>query len=526
MEIKDRNYPFIKNQYYPGKLMHAGDFIHEQEYGNKKLEFLNHSFYGYGIIRGLKAETGVNGGLCLKAGSALDGQGRIIVVPEDVTVEKKDIEISKEVSSEDFILGLCYAEQTVETERALLDGEGENFRPGRKAEAFCLTAIAVEEWERQTKDTETAEERFWDKRILYEDEECRLTFRMPKLVPSVGVFRVSIEAEVLNTGAAAVEFHCQARLAGGRFAHTGRHHAVFENREPLLNGRMRQEWTVSAQAEHSCPVVLTLSEFCIRKDGRSGTQGSAFEFLAQTVTNYDEEMKSRLADTEQNAPKWVALAHIKTGEGNDLQVTTKGVRRYAANPLTEEKVRHIKEEAGISKDGARPSYPPGPFPEPFPPEPPGPYPPGPFPKPQPPEPVPEIDRAQLEKILKEEYGRRIHRGVTVVEVPGRYKRGQVLYSPPIEHGFGAAEVLISCGRIYEDNNPAYWEKERVLHTVMYGAEALFTERHEKGWRIAAHALEKNIEEGTFRIAVTLQKGRKRNAGREVAISWTAVKTGW
>ncbi len=75
------NVPFVKSSYYPGKLLHASDFIREQEYGNRKLEFINRKFHGWGIIEGLEIRIGKDGSLHLMQGSAIDPCGRIIVVP-------------------------------------------------------------------------------------------------------------------------------------------------------------------------------------------------------------------------------------------------------------------------------------------------------------------------------------------------------------------------------------------------------------------------------------------------------------
>ena len=49
---------FVRSAYYPGKLLHAGDFITDQEYGNRKLAFIIRNLHGWGILEGLEAEEG------------------------------------------------------------------------------------------------------------------------------------------------------------------------------------------------------------------------------------------------------------------------------------------------------------------------------------------------------------------------------------------------------------------------------------------------------------------------------------
>ena len=111
------DYPFLKSAYYTGKLLHAADFIREQKYVNSKLEFVNRKFHGWGIIEGLEVQTGQDGSLYLSGGSAIDPQGRILTVPEDRRVYPGEIEGIRTETEQDFILGVCYAEQTLETER-------------------------------------------------------------------------------------------------------------------------------------------------------------------------------------------------------------------------------------------------------------------------------------------------------------------------------------------------------------------------------------------------------------------------
>lgn len=107
-------YLFVKNRYYPGKLLHAGDFIREQEYGNAKLEFLNRKLHGWGIIQGLEVRPGEKNILCVRAGSAIDRRGRLIVVPEDIAAEAEDLRGWTDETARDFILGIQYDEKAID----------------------------------------------------------------------------------------------------------------------------------------------------------------------------------------------------------------------------------------------------------------------------------------------------------------------------------------------------------------------------------------------------------------------------
>lgn len=59
--------------------------------------------------------------------------------------------------------------------------------------------------------------------------------------------------------------------------------------------------------------------------------------------------------------------------------------------------------------------------------------------------------------------------------------------------------------------------------MIQGDEGLFPEQ-KGGWEIEKQALRQNVAEGTFQIALTLSKGKRRNRIREVAVSWIAVRS--
>lgn len=119
------------------------------------------------------------------------------------------------------------------------------------------------------------------------------------------------------------------------------------------------------------------------------------------------------------------------------------------------------------------------------------------------------------------------RGVTVIPIPGRCRRGQILYSDEISHGFPGEEVLICWGVIYENSDYVYWNHSKVQYTVVQGDQKLFPglwdTGREAGQSIGRQAIRQNVEKGTFQIALTLSAGHRKNRGREVAISWTAFR---
>ncbi|UVI27390.1 hypothetical protein [Paenibacillus spongiae] len=78
---------FERNRYYTGKLLTVRDFQTEQSYLNEKRHLLNRLIHGSGIVYGLQVEpltaSPDNRGLLIRAGVAIDGCGKEIVVSRD-----------------------------------------------------------------------------------------------------------------------------------------------------------------------------------------------------------------------------------------------------------------------------------------------------------------------------------------------------------------------------------------------------------------------------------------------------------
>ena len=110
--------PARRNRYYYGKLMDVLHFSMEQQYVLAKEWLYNRAVLGSGVVCGLGVEpltTSDGNGVVVRAGLAIDGWGREIVVPEDVALvpleltdpcgKPSDTALPKETR-----IDLCYAE--------------------------------------------------------------------------------------------------------------------------------------------------------------------------------------------------------------------------------------------------------------------------------------------------------------------------------------------------------------------------------------------------------------------------------
>jgi hypothetical protein len=70
-----------RNRYFAGQLLTAERLEQEQAYYRRRERLLNRLVLGSGVVSGLAVE-GVEGGVVVEPGVAVDGWGRLIVVPE------------------------------------------------------------------------------------------------------------------------------------------------------------------------------------------------------------------------------------------------------------------------------------------------------------------------------------------------------------------------------------------------------------------------------------------------------------
>lgn len=549
---------FIKNNYYSGKLLRASDFIREQEYVNRKLEFINRSFHGCGIIEGLDVRMEEDGSLHVSEGSAIDPCGKIIIVPAETVTDVRKLEGLQETSGHDFILGIRYAERTTEEERSYLEPENP-YRGAKIEESFALKAYTREDWKKLKAFEDKSIETFTEETVLFQDENVRLVVMTPRAVPPDSIFRCRIQARNFHGDSVCIRWRCMATLQGAMFAESGRFVQMLEGEDTIFSGSVMREWEICTEENRKHPITLELTHLEVQCGNSDVRDLETCRLCIGTASSYEEIVKKNLQSKEKT-PKpetgWLPLAYIKAsgrekGTQAGFEVSKEpDVRLRAFCPSWEQSYRQEAERSGIVdiswrrllkvlwQTGQQP------LPRPEEPLPGSREPHVPFPV-QPQygpvtEQVKEQIRAQVQEQLQEQIQARvqelvreqaeeerekcIRRGVAVIPVPRRYRKGRTLVSEEIAHGFPGEEVFIWCGRAIEDKNYAYWSRDKMRYSVLCGDEELFQDSGDSGWKIDKKAIRQNVEDGTFQIALTLSKGRGRNRSREVAISWIAVKT--
>lgn len=551
---------FIKNNYYSGKLLRASDFIREQEYVNKKLAFINRSFHGRGIIEGLDVRMKEDGTLHISEGSALDSYGRILIVPEETTINVSKLEGLPEMSGHDFILGIQYAERTTEEEISYLEPE-KPYRGAKIEESFVLKAYTREDWKNLKASEDESIKTLTEETVLFQDGNVGIVLLTPKAVPADSVFRCRIQARVLHGDSVGIRWQCTASLQGAFFAESGQAAQILKGEGTVFSGSVMREWEICTEENRKYPITLELTQFEIISGNFGKRELETCRVGIGTAPSYEDIVKKYLWQeprTPGQEAGWLPLAYIKAsgekkGEQKEERVVfevskEQDVRLRAFRPVWERLYRQEAESNGIVDIRWRgllkvlwQTKPPTWFPEPLP----KPY----GPQPQPCEPFPsqpqqELLTQQVRELVQEQLPKQIQsqvqelvreqieekremyirRGVTVIPVPRHYRKGRTLLSEEIAHGFPGEEVFLWCGRVFEEKNYAYWSRDKMRYSVLCGDEELFSNPDDSGWTINKRAIRQNVEDGTFQVALTLSGSRRRNRSREVAILWIAVKT--
>jgi hypothetical protein len=143
--------PARRNRFYYGKLMDVHHFSMEQQYVLAKERLYNRAVLGVGVVCGLVVEpltTEAGKGVVVRAGLAVDGWGRGIVVPEDVALVPFELTdpcgapaAASAALPRDTRIDLCYAECVTDFAPAYIsddcgcDGGCES---GTVVETYCL----------------------------------------------------------------------------------------------------------------------------------------------------------------------------------------------------------------------------------------------------------------------------------------------------------------------------------------------------------------------------------------------------
>lgn len=260
MEHK-KYYPFVRNNYFYGKLLSVRDFQEEQKYFNDKRRLSNFLTTGAGVVSGMNVVLLDETTISLGQGFALDYTGREIIVAEAVTQKVSTIKGFEELEDgQAAYLCIAYEEKEQELIHSVTGKiTGENKYYNRIKEGYQLFLTAEAENTNELTQYNLIEK----EQVLFEQQGLKITQITPCYVEQKqsAVIRVVIEKHNLPK-TVSVYYHLQC---SGFETEKGESDisVYFQENSMIENQKTVLEYTILAKASSLSEENLLLEKASI-----------------------------------------------------------------------------------------------------------------------------------------------------------------------------------------------------------------------------------------------------------------------
>lgn len=490
--------PFNRNRYYKGKMLTSADFEAEQLYVNNKRRFVNQMLGGSGIVCGLNVISLDDLSIMIESGVAIDDAGREIVVESSVVKKLSAIAGFEQLRTGQASLCLRYREEENQPVYVINRQEGQReYEYNRIQESYELFLQDTEELD----DTCEMETEFFAGGVLFENQDYRISFRIPANICAGHYVKAVVSAEKLSGEKVSLHYHASMQTPALGTAEGGQELDILLDNVTLEQGKkLEKEYWLLAQAEElsDTSIILKAGSAETMINGTVVSSGGSFNWKINIV----EEAPGQLAARETGKVS-MEFRSMGAGSGMIRLADLKLVRTETAYLIEAVQERAVKRYIPTVRDaGLRSEY------EAY------------FHKKLP---FYQSGRTDAAAQNREEYRERreyaLPRMTTgIVEIPlgESARRGDVCYSGEIMHGLGKGNVYVEVG--YEGLEEDAASGKSVKATV-YGNSALF----DQGQTIAAETAVKVLnDKGSFVVAVKLQQDVKQLV---LTYRWVAIRCG-
>lgn len=489
--MQEQLFPFAKNRYFKKKRMRAVDFERDQAFSDRKLSFLNHWVFGTGIAMGLGVERLDSDSLLVEPGMAIDPQGRYLIVDEPVVCRVKTLDGFSELEGETALLWLSYREELLDP-MFVTDDEGQSMQYTVARERFGFSLSAE-----QPLPPSAAEQLLFSSRILFEDEDLRVTQVAPKIFSNGETTLLRLFIDSFCPEPLEAELYYTPHIPGFVEAASGGMPCLsgpicISKGETVLSLSIRAE-----QAGQAVSFALSEDDFTIEKRGVKQGAREAFHQEFRVVSGNPlaalEELLLSHAPQElwESGQSGVPVAAVRfvryDGKARVDDVIPLGSHNRAAAPYLRESLRR----AGLcyrppetKPAHSAPSSPPG----------------GP---------------AGSGSAVQETPVRQMTTGTVRLNTGMSRKAGSLLISEEIAHGLGPGTVYVEFGieHIYPAAN-----LERNRTDLLLGDVSLFEQASGTYEKDMAKGIRVHPDKGTFELAVRLGCDLRRSA---LCLRWFA-----
>ena len=470
--------PFERNRYYTGKLLTTADFEAEQMYGIQKHRFTNEMMFGSGVVCGLGVFCLDDQSIMLDSGVALDGLGREIAVEQSAVRKLSAVEGFEETQSDRLLLCLRYQEEQVHPVYSVHNQGGENrYETNRIREGWSLflkdAGDAAEGWESKCEFLRSA--------VFFENQEYRVTFRVPASVSCGAAVRLDVEVECLDEVAPPITLDAPLQIPAFYDENGERTlHLHVENARPNVGESLVKSWWITAQETPTkdCVMIAGVDGSSILIGERRESIRENFmlrvaiepltpeQIIARALGRVNLEERSRVGRTDYVPLAAISLQRSKIAykiEGVEEDGVKKYIQSAAAAEQRENYLAYFSapEIAAVQTPVQEHAQSGGPA-----------Y-----------TPDPEFATGTCELPVH------------------KCKKGDIVYSDEIIHGLGFGNVMVHVGIEYlVDDDHAQGQNRKVI----YGDPALFRDEA-KSVTCARTAVRVNCNRGSFMVAAQLEQ---------------------
>lgn len=481
-------------------MLTSADFEAEQLYMNNKRRFVNQMLGGSGIVCGLNVISLDDLSIMIESGMAIDDAGREIVVENSVVKKLSTLEGFEDLRTNDASLCIRYREEESQPVYSVNHQEGQKeYEHNRILESYELFLMDTEDVEAPFE----METEFFTGNVLFENQDFRVTFRIPANICAGYYVKATVEVEKLSSEKINLYYEAVLQTPALTGEKGSQELTICLENIALEQGKkiVKEYWLLAQNEElNDTSIMMKSGSAKVMVNGVDVSSGGSFNWKINIVREEPADLATR-----ESGKTSMEFRSMGLGMGMLRLAELKLVRTESAYLIESVEEKSVKKYILTMRDAALrqeyidyfnkklPFYQSG-------------------------------NTRGSSAVYKEAGGERYHYSMPkmetgIVEIPlgENARRGDVCYSGEIMHGLGKGNVYVEVG--YE-----CLEEDRVLgkdaKTTIYGNPALFSQAQTP---VAAETAVKVLnDKGSFIVALRLLQDVKQLV---LTYRWVAMRYG-
>ena len=474
------------------------DFEAEQLYMNNKRRFINQMLGGSGIVCGLNVISLDDLSIMIESGVAVDDAGREIVVDSSIVKKLSTIPGFEQLRTNHASLCLRYQEEENQPVYAINRQEGQKeYEHNRILESYELFLQDTEDLEGNYE----METEFFAGGVLFENQDYRISFRIPANICAGYYVKAVIEVEKLSQEKASLYYEAVLQTpALGTMEGSQELEVLLENVSLEQGKKLEKEYWFLAQSEelNDTTVMLKSNSSKVMINGIDVSRGGGFSWKINVVHEKPAllaaqetgkvSMEFRSMGGSNGIIRLADLTLVRTESAYLIEsVKEKGVKRYIPTMrdtgLRQEYETYFYEKLPFYQAETKNNS--------------------------------ITNLAGTYREQQDFLTPRMETGIVEIPLGENARRGDICYSGEIMHGLGKGNVYVEVGYEGLETDPVLGKN---VKTTVYGNSDLFAE---DSTSVAAETAVKVLnDKGSFIVALRLLQDVKQLV---LTYRWVAIR---